>query len=187
MQPAKYETKNIKLDRGNEVKLRLLDSTDEEAFFQYLSVLSTESKSRFGPHLFDRETVNTICKNPQQGMKRYIAEYNGAIVAYMLLHPGLIAADHERFSSKNLYFEESTIITYAPSVADDFQNTGLGSKMFVLMMNDIQAEGYKTVVLWGGVQAMNARAVHFYEKHGFIHHGSFWQDGKDNHDMIKEL
>ena len=121
--------------------------------------------------------------NPQAGTKRYVAESGDRIIAYMLLQPGLIEADRSRYELKNIFFEENTTITFAPSVADDFQNSGLGTKMFNSMLNEVKNEGYKTIVLCGGVQATNARAVHFYEKYGFQHKGSFWHDEKDNHDM----
>lgn len=102
----------------------------------------------------------------------------------MLLQPGLLEADRNRYGSRNIFFDENTTITFAPSVADDFQNSGIGTKMFNVLLNEAKNKGYKTIVLWGGVQATNTRAVHFYEKHGFQHMGSFWHDEKDNHDMI---
>jgi ribosomal protein S18 acetylase RimI-like enzyme len=34
----------------------------------------------------------------------------------------------------------------------------------------------------GGTQASNARAIAFYEKHGFVRCGGFWSD-QYNHDM----
>lgn len=105
----------------------------------------------------------------------------------MLLQPGLIEADRNRYGLKNIFFEENTTITFAPSVADDFQNSGLGTKMFTLLLNEAKNEGYKTIVLWGGVQATNSRAVHFYNKHGFQHKGSFRHDGKDNQDMTLSI
>jgi len=152
--------------------------------FEYLNSLSAESRSRFGPHSFDRETIAAICLNPQAITKRHVAESGDRIIAYMLLQPGLLEADRNRYGSRNIFFDENTTITFAPSVADDFQNSGIGTKMFNVLLNEAKNKGYKTIVLWGGVQANNTRAVHFYEKHGFQHMGSFWHDEKDNHDMI---
>ena len=59
--------------------------------------------------------------------------------------------------------------------------------MFDIILADLRKKKYKQVLLWGGVQATNARAVHFYEKHGFKNIGSFWHDGKDNYDMVLDL
>lgn len=164
--------------------MQLLTANDSAKLFEYLNTLSAESRSRFGPHPFDESTIADICLNPQAGTKRYVAVSGDRIVAYMLLQPGLIEADRNRYGLRNIFFEENTKITFAPSVADDFQNSGIGTEMFTLLLNEIKNEGYKTIVLWGGVQATNFRAVHFYEKHGFRHMGSFWHDEKDNHDMI---
>jgi diamine N-acetyltransferase len=169
------------------VQIRLLNTTDAEALFLYLGLLSAESRSRFGPHPFDRETINNICLHPQNDVIRYVSEHENRIIAYMLIQKEMIEADRRRYMEKNIVFNESTTATYAPSVADDFQNSGIGSGMFEYILTDLKNSGYKTIVLWGGVQATNARAVRFYEKHGFRHMGSFWHDGKDNYDMIKEL
>jgi GNAT superfamily N-acetyltransferase len=182
-----HEIKQLRLKDNKKIGIRLLIDTDGDRLFQYLSLLSAESRSRFGPHPFDSDTINNICLHLQTGIKRYIAVSENRIISYMLIQNGLIDADRQRYSNKNIYFDETTTVTYAPSVADDFQNSGLGSAMFDSIINDLKEGGYKTVVLWGGVQATNARAVHFYEKHGFQHMGSFWHDGKDNYDMIKTL
>jgi diamine N-acetyltransferase len=73
-------------------------------------------------------------------------------------------------------------------VADAWQSSGLGSAMYSVIENDIRNNtAFKFIVLWGGVQAGNKKAIGFYEKHGFEHTGSFWYDGKDNDDMVKKL
>ena len=59
--------------------------------------------------------------------------------------------------------------------------------MYKQSMSDLKRKGYKNLVLWGGVQATNYRAVHFYKKLGFQTIGSFWHDGKDNFDMVLPL
>jgi GNAT superfamily N-acetyltransferase len=182
-----HEIKSLKLKDNREVYLRKLITTDAEMLFQYLCLLSAESRSRFGPHSFDKDTVNNICLHPQTDITRYIAISGERIVAYMLIQHGLIDADRKRYADKNIFFDETTTCTYAPSIADDYQNSGLGSVMFDSIINDLKAAGDKTVVLWGGVQATNARAVGFYTKYGFQHMGSFWHDEKDNYDMIKLL
>jgi ribosomal protein S18 acetylase RimI-like enzyme len=48
--------------------------------------------------------------------------------------------------------------------------------------------GKKRIILWGGVLSDNARAIRFYEKHGFFRVGSFAsQDGEQCLDMMLRL
>lgn len=179
------EVENILLKDGSTIKFRLLQQEDAELLYNYLNTLSAESRSRFGPHGFNRETVYNICNNlDADNTQRFIALNGENIIAYMLLKKGMIPEDAQRYARYNIFFNEHTTVTYAPSVADEFQNSGLGSKMFSIILEKLKQQGYQKIVLWGGVQATNARAVHFYEKHGFAHVANFWHDNKDNIDMV---
>lgn len=176
------------LKNGGRISVRLLDSTDAQKLFDYLSSLSAETKSRFGPHPFDWQTVESICNNADDVL-RYIAvdESTGDVVAYMLFKQGMIYWDEKRYAERNQHFNYSTTVTYAPSVADDYQSSGLGSLMYNEIERELKAKGIQHIVLWGGVQATNERAVNFYKKFGYQLYGSFWHDEKDNLDMVKEL
>ncbi|MEP7318744.1 MAG: GNAT family N-acetyltransferase [Panacibacter sp.] len=178
----------ITLNNNQKTVLRLLDKEDSFALYSYLQNLSAESRSRFGPHLFDADTINNICENLAGDTFRFIAEDEGQnIVAYMLVKKGMIEADRDRYHPLNIFLDEHLTITYAPSVADAWQNSGLGSIMFTHIRNYVTNMHYQHMVLWGSVQTLNARAVHFYTKHGFKQLGSFWFDGKDNLDMMLSL
>ena len=78
---------NYKLKNGKAVEVRLLEPGDSEKLFEYFDQrFSKESKSRFGPHAFDRETINAICQNPDREVTRYVAlDEEGNIAAYMLI------------------------------------------------------------------------------------------------------
>jgi diamine N-acetyltransferase len=89
---------------------------------------------------------------------RYIAlePVSNSIVAYMLIRKGLIEADKKRLQENNILIDEAAASSFAPSVANDWQGRGLGSKMFSFIENDLKENTtYKTIVLWGGVQASN--------------------------------
>jgi len=120
----------IALKDNRTVVMRLLQQEDAETLYQYLTGLSAESRSRFGPHSFDRDTVHHICNNLTDDVQRFISIADNCIVAYMLVKKGMIEGDAERYAQHNMFFDEATTVTYAPSIADYFQNTGLGSKMF---------------------------------------------------------
>jgi ribosomal protein S18 acetylase RimI-like enzyme len=171
------------------ITIRLLQKDDEERLFNYFSQLSAESKSRFGPHLFDRETVRYIVNEQGGNIFRYVAlDKQQEIVAYMLIKKGMLEGEQYRLRQNNVAFEEALFCTYAPSVADAWQSSGLGSAMYRVIEQDIRDKTpYRFIILWGGVQATNAKAIGFYQKQGFQQIGSFWYDGKDNYDMIKSL
>jgi GNAT superfamily N-acetyltransferase len=174
---------------GNKnVSFRLLEQRDQQSLYRYLNQLSPESKSRFGPHPFDCMTTIEICDDLYGDTIYFIAEdAHNNIIAYMLIRKGILDADKNRYHQYNIYFDEIQTATYAPSVADDWQNSGLGTAMFQHILIELNNNGYKNLVLWGGVQTLNQRAVHFYSKHHFKKAGSFWYQGKDNLDMFLEL
>ena len=177
------------LKNGKAVEVRLLESTDNEKLFEYFDRhFSNESKSRFGPHSFDKETINVICKKTNGEITRYVAiDEEGTIVAYMLIKQGIIDWDKVRYSTRNESYGYDTSVTFAPSVADAWQSSGLGSLMNHFIEDDLKKRNVKNIILWGGVQATNLKAVNFYKKLGYQYIASFWYDGKDNHDMVKQL
>jgi GNAT superfamily N-acetyltransferase len=180
---------NLLLKDNRIISSRALESGDAKKLYDYLNTLSNDSRQRFGPHSFDETTVNIICYHPYKDIHRYIAiePHEEKIIAYMLFKKGMIEGDRQRFAQRNQYFDPLTTITFAPSVADDWQSSGVGSCMYGMIEKKLKSAGIKQVVLWGGVQATNIKAINFYKKHNYQVTGSFWHDGKDNHDMIKWL
>jgi len=151
----------VQLRDGRIVTIRPLQTSDTEQLCHYLQNLSEESRSRFGPHPFDEQTIEMICEDPGSDTLRFIAVDESApgIIAYMLIKQEMIEADHRRNAKRSQFFNDAITVTHAPSVADAWQSSGLGTAM----LNSIEAE--------------------------LINKGmaSFWDDGKDNLDMIKEL
>lgn len=180
----KYELKN-----GARVDIRLLANTDNEKLFDYFDqYFSKESRSRFGPHPFDKETINAICQNMNGDITRYVAtDETGNIVAYMLIKQGMIDWDMDRYATRQQSYDHDSSVTFAPSVADAWQSSGIGSLMNSIIEKDLNKRGIRNIILWGGVQATNEKAVNFYKKLGYQFIASFWHDGKDNHDMVKQL
>lgn len=178
----------LTLRNGKKVLVRLLQNSDMQKLFNYFSSLSIETKSRFGPHPFDWQTIEHICNNPDDVM-RYVAvdDATNEIAAYMLFKQGMIYWDEKRYAERNQHYNYSTTVTYAPSVADAFQSSGLGSAMYEQIEQELKSNGIQHIILWGGVQAGNERAVNFYKKFGYEIKGSFWFQEKDNLDMVKQL
>ncbi len=169
-----------------EIVFRKLIKSDFKSLAHYLQNLSEESKSRFGPHLYDLEAVTTFYKENLNIGIVGIETNNKNIVAYSIIKQGFILADSERYKTYKLPLSMLTDFTYAPSVADNWQSLGLGDAMFKYMKNIIQTTDCKRIILWGGVQKTNEKAVNYYQKNGFITHGQF-NNGNDNWDMALNI
>jgi ribosomal protein S18 acetylase RimI-like enzyme len=180
---------NYQLKNGKTVEIRLLQANDSEKLFEYFDLhFSKESKLRFGPHPFDKMTIDSICQNITDEIKRYVAiDDERNIVAYMLIKQGMIEWDMKRYAERNQFYDDDSSVTFAPSVADTWQSSGLGSLMNDIIESDLKTRNIKSIILWGGVQAINEKAVNFYKKSGYRFIASFWHDGKNNYDMVKQL
>jgi len=179
----------ITLKNNKTVLVRKLEGGDKECLYNYLQLLSGESRSRFGPHPFDWPAVMAIFDQPDNTITRYIAvsEHETILVAYMLIKQGMTEADQQRYAQRKQFFDKDKTCTFAPSVADGWQSTGLGTAMSTCIEKELQERGINKIILWGGLQASNLKAVNFYKKRGYQFIASFWHDEKDNYDMIKEL
>ncbi|QHT71138.1 GNAT family N-acetyltransferase [Rhodocytophaga rosea] len=173
------------LKNNSQVRIRLLQWEDEEKLLAYFASFSPETRNRFGPHPFDASTVHQICTNLEQDdIQRYIAETldGKQIVAYMLMKHGTLEKDAERMHTYGLD-TLGNAFTFAPSIADSYQSSGLGSIMLTYILASLPA---RKIILWGGVQASNQRAVSYYTKFGFHKVGTFEYHNGTNYDMIRE-
>ncbi len=95
--------------------------------------------------------------------------------------------DIERYKNAGITLDQKTDCRFGPTIADDYQNKGLGSRLFPYITQIARRFGKERIILWGGVLKDNQRAIHYYEKHGFKAVGTF-SDGNDEMlDMILEL
>jgi diamine N-acetyltransferase len=184
-------TATVRLPSGQEVLVRPLRSDDASRLGGYLRGLSPESRGRYKPHRFDQQTVDAMCAAlDYRDILRLVATVPGAsgerIVAYMLLKIGVWEEDQRRYQALGIPLDPDRDGTFAPSVADDYQNQGLGSQMLRHILQLAPKLGRRRIVLWHGVQATNDRAVHFYTRWGFRKVGEFFTD-KNNYDMIFDL
>ena len=166
--------------------IRRLTGRDAEIVCAYLQALSPQSKNRFGPHAFDKETVMDIL-NDMEHMMAYGAfeQETRTLISYALIKQGYLQHDKERLESYGLHLSPQTDCTFAPSVADDRQNKGIGSLVFRFILDDLPSD-CKRIILWGGVQAENASALNYYLHRNFQICGEFEHNGK-NYDMFLNL
>jgi ribosomal protein S18 acetylase RimI-like enzyme len=166
--------------------------TDAPILGQYFLGLSEQTKAYFGPHPFDQATASRLCATDYTNTIRMIATIGGGdaetVVAYMIFILGVRDAELERFRQAGISLDSETVCTIAPSVADAYQDQGLGSRLMLHLIHIARRLGNERMVLFGGVYATNQRAIHFYEKHGFRTVGAFARvDGRISYNMLIEL
>jgi len=177
------EERRVEMQDGTKVVLRPLKPADERALGDYFLSLSEETKRFFGPHPFDCKTAKKLCKEINEvSILRLIAVSVNKIVGYFILLPGMSQSSKKRYGNLN----EKEVCSIAPSVTDKFQSKGLGTEMMLYTINIARRLERKKMILSGGVQARNLRAIHFYKKFGFKIVREF-QTERKNYDMAFDL
>lgn len=166
--------------------LRELVSSDFDVLLYYLYNLSAETKSRFGPHSFDADAaIQFYNSNDVTG---FVATDTNSdfIIAYSIIKEGILHHDRNRLLAYQYPNIENDCCTYAPSVADNWQGKGIGKLMFDHILKHCRQKLTRRIILWGGVQATNEKALRFYKKLGFVKLGQFEYNGL-NQDMLLEI
>lgn len=165
--------------------IRNLLTSDYDALAEYLYALSSVTRSRFTPHAFDRDSIDTFFRyrNDLAGYLAFRAD-SPQMIAYSLIKYGYLEHDYLRLSAFGITPDIETDATYAPSVADSCQGKGVAGIMFGNICHELRVKGIRRIILWGGVKAGNLSALKFYEKNGFQIVGSFEYYGM-NYDMVK--
>lgn len=95
------------------------------------------------------------------------------ICALFELSLALVPAELECYRGYGIDLNPDVVCRFGPCIADDYQNRGLGSRLWPYVADLARRFGRQRIILWGGVLADNARAIHYYKKLGFQHHGAF--------------
>ena len=170
-----------------QILFQKLGSSDFEKLSDYLFKLSAETAKRFGPHGFDTNSIADIFRKPDNYMGFIALDTETAeIIAYSIVKQGFLEHDSSRLRSYGLTLDSKTDCTFAPSVADAWQSQGVGNGLFQFVSSNLHSIGIKRIILWGGVQSDNNKAVGFYRKNGFATLGEFEYNGY-NFDMILEI
>lgn len=180
MYPAKHTLSHTRFT------FRSVRPTDTNALHTYFRSLSPETRRRFGPHDFDEHTARTICEGQMHRCTAYIGLHEGAIIAYAIVLQGYTRGDYQRYLAYDLPMSDEHDYTLAPSVADAWQSQGVGNQLYAFIEEELRQKGAQKIVLWGGVQLSNQRAVRFYLKQGFRTLAQFEHQGT-NLDMVHRL
>jgi GNAT superfamily N-acetyltransferase len=152
-----------------------------------LQELSPETKKKFEPHPFDKISISHFYQTNPYNLG-YIAEdtSDGSVIAYAIIRLGYLEHDADRLRSFGFIPDHFTDVTYAPSVADDWQGLGIGYHLLQFIEEELKIMGRQRIILWGGVQQENEKAVRYYLKNGFMILGAFEYNGL-NYDMAKTI
>lgn len=182
---------SITLPDGENVTMRRLSESDADAFAQFLENLSAETRRFYRPHALDESEARRICALTHTDPSlRLIATPEGSnqIEAYVLAEFEIPDDEKGRYAGYGIVLEGGLDCRIAPAVADRWQDRGLGSVMLRYALAALHRLGLRHVVLFGGTQVGNSRAIHVYRKLGFRPLGTFETKGIENIDMwIPEL
>lgn len=165
----------LTLRDGRPVEVRRLRSDDAAAFGRFLEALGATTRSFFGPHPLTAPEASRLCaaQPERDALRLVVTGPGGRIVAYFILEFGLRDEDARRYAARGQPLDPATTVTLAPVVADDCQNTGVAGVAFPSVVAAARATGRTHLVLMGGTQERNARAVRFYLREGFTPHARF--------------
>lgn len=178
---------------GLTVTFRLLAGSDAPALGAYFRELSEQTRSLYSPHAFSQAMADDLCAaiDPSDTIRMVAVTgppSEARLVAYFLLKLGVNAPTVQGHALAGISLDPERDCAVAPSVADDFQNRGLGTPLMGHLIVVARRLGRRIMVLWGGTQARNTRAIHFYRKHGFRIVNTFEQPpGLLNHNMMLDL
>lgn len=168
------------------VILRQLGSNDLELLLHYLHQLSPATKRRFQPHPFHKEEILNFYQHHEHEAWLAVDPSSETIIAYAVLKKGYLHHDHPRLQQYGINISYDHCYTIAPSVTDEWQSTGVGQLLFDHVLAEMKNRNVKQIILWGGVQTDNIKAVRFYQKNGFRSLGHFQYNGL-NEDMLLTL
>ena len=177
----------IETNNHKKIFLEKLDLNNTGKLSNYLQQLSDETKKRFGPHPFDERSILDLYTSSDNYLGYIAIDIETAmIIAYSIIKTGYLEHDRPRLESYGITLNKETDCTFAPSVADQWQSMGIGKKLFQFILSDLKAMHIKRIILWGGVQVNNEKAVKYYLQNGFNILGQFYYQG-ENYDMTLDI
>ncbi len=179
---------------GLSFTFRPITAQDNLILGHYFLGFSQHTRALYAPHPFDQATADKLCTELNYtDTIRFIGILPGEreqVIAYFILMLGLTAGEMERYPQTGIPVDPLVDCLVAPSVADNYQNQGLGSPCMQHIFAVARVLGRRYMLLMGGVFADNERAVHFYQKAGFQKVAPFmpkWPGAHLSYDMYMVL
>jgi len=179
-------------DHGGEaMTFRVLREDDGVLFGRYLAGLSPATRSCFSPHKFTMATAAHLCATTDPSRRVRIAvtrqqDTRQEMIAYYILTLSVPESTARRFEGYGIALDGAQDCQFAPSVADSYQNGGLGTVIGGRVIELARRLQRRLMVLQGGTQLANVRGIHYYGKLGFCKVGEFTTQ-VGNQDMVLAL
>ncbi len=167
----------VTLPSGEKLTFRPLQPDDATQLVTFLADLSPQTRAFSTFPSYDLVMAQELCAAIARYDKlRLVATAGECIVALFELSFDLTDNDVTRYYSYDIPLNAATDCRFGPTIADAYQNRGLGSRLLPLVFDLARRFGRCRVILWGGVMAHNHWAIHYYLKHGFEMIGEFRND-----------
>lgn len=166
---------------------RIWQLNDIPHLVAYLTHLDHETRLRFEPHAFTLDTLKLLYHSPEFKGFLLIENASTYIIGYAIVKLGYFKHDLIRLTSYSFSPDYNTTAMYAPSLASEWRNKGLGKIIWQTTEEYLRQMQIKQILLWGGVQETNLPAVIYYQKLGFETLGRFEMNDMWNLDMVKNL
>ena len=183
-------TSTVLVSDGEEFCLRPLEVGDAPVLASFLQGLSEATRTFSHFPSYDLVCAEELCGavGRYDKLRLVIESESSEAVGLIELSLGLPEADIARFAAAHIELSEASDCRFGPTLADAYQERGLGSRAFPLILEIVRRLGRTRLILLGGVREENERARHFYRKFGFAEVGSFdGLSGAKNVDMILDL
>lgn len=166
--------------------LRPLTHDDETLLQSFLANLGPATKEVYRSH----ETATELCDAIDRYDKlRFVLEDSRTIVGLFEYSFDITEGDIDRYTTHGIRLYRETDCRFAPCLADEYQNRGIGADVFDKFKDLAPRFGQRRIILLGGVFVSNTRAIRFYEKVAFVFAGRFVSEKskKTSQDMILDL
>ena len=165
----------LSLPNGESLLLRPMQPDDGDRLGAFFDSLSDQTRQRFGPHPLTAEHAIVLCDNLNAShCLRLLAVTNAQqVVGYFICDHRIPLQESKRYHQKGIGLETGQDLVFAPCVADAYQNRGLASAAMPVIIDYFKQQHKRALVLLGGTQQPNHRAVHFYRKFGFVEQGGY--------------
>ncbi len=153
-------TKNI---NGQEIVFRYPTLSDAVALMEYINTLSTERTFiRFQGEQISLEEEEQYLKSLLKAMKE---KNGGAILAW---HENTLVGMIGLRPQEKI---EKHVLDFGLSVKKEYRDQGIGKALIQVMLDQVRLHLTHISIVTLSVQADNLRAVHLYQKLGFIEYG----------------
>lgn len=182
-------TDELVLGNGERVVLRPLVPEDVQKLARFLERLSVKTREQSTFSSYDIAMAQELCEAINRYDKlRFVLENScEEICGLFEFSLDIPESDVDRFNDYGITLGDNDC-RWGITIADDYQNFGVGKLIFPFMVRVVKGFGYARIILYGGVLASNERAIHYYEKLGFKEVGRFVnQDEIASVDMVLDL